>query len=554
MLLAGVLLKMGTYGLVRVAVPVVPDGVRTLAPFLGTLGVVGILWGGLACLAERDLKRLVAFSSVAHMGFVRAGHRLADAGRAAGRAVRATSRTGSSRACCSSSSAALKDRYHSADLAAHRPGPAGPAAPARLAARLRRVRRRWACRGWPGSGVSCSPSPARGRRPSEHGAPGALGLRGARWRSSPRSAPLSPPPTCCVCCGSSGRVARPPRPAPPERPAPGDGGGRDRARAVRRWPARARHGGPRRPAVAAARRHRVPRCARCSPWRPRRSEARRDAADGRAGAGLVGRHTRRRAARGAARGPPGGRRRAGGSRAVRRVHDGIAVLGLVVAGAAVVGLAAGGADVVTACVPGGGLEVSACSFAVSPLTLTLQAVVIGAALVCLLLTLDGPGARDRAPHHVLLLAAVAGAIGARRSPGPRHPRRRARDGHAAGGRPGRAAPRPAGGPGRRDVAVHGARLARPAAAGIRADPGRDRVGALRPHLRGAGASPACRRGSGPSPCSASLLAVAGIAFKLSAGAVPPLDPGHVRRRTAADRGVPRARLQGRGRWPRWSSS
>src|SRR5919202_3582305 len=72
-LLAGVLLKLGTYGLVRVAVPVVPDGVRTLAPLLGALGVAGILWGGLACFAERDLKRLVAFSSVAHMGFVLLG-------------------------------------------------------------------------------------------------------------------------------------------------------------------------------------------------------------------------------------------------------------------------------------------------------------------------------------------------------------------------------------------------------------------------------------------------------------------------------------------------
>ncbi|WP_088317549.1 NuoM family protein [Kineosporia sp. R_H_3] len=72
-LLAGVLLKMGTYGLVRVAVPVVPDGVRAIAPFLGALGVAGILWGGLACLVERDLKRLVAFSSVAHMGFVLLG-------------------------------------------------------------------------------------------------------------------------------------------------------------------------------------------------------------------------------------------------------------------------------------------------------------------------------------------------------------------------------------------------------------------------------------------------------------------------------------------------
>jgi NADH-quinone oxidoreductase subunit M len=72
-LLAGVLLKMGTYGLVRIVVPVVPEGLRAVAPFLGALGVAGILWGGLACLVERDLKRLVAFSSVAHMGFVLLG-------------------------------------------------------------------------------------------------------------------------------------------------------------------------------------------------------------------------------------------------------------------------------------------------------------------------------------------------------------------------------------------------------------------------------------------------------------------------------------------------
>jgi NADH-quinone oxidoreductase subunit M len=72
-LLAGVLLKMGTYGLVRVVLPVVPDGLREIAPLLGTLGVAGVLWGGFACLAERDLKRLVAFSSVAHMGFILLG-------------------------------------------------------------------------------------------------------------------------------------------------------------------------------------------------------------------------------------------------------------------------------------------------------------------------------------------------------------------------------------------------------------------------------------------------------------------------------------------------
>jgi NADH-quinone oxidoreductase subunit M len=69
-LLAGVLLKMGSYGLVRVAVPVVPDGVARLAPVLGGLAVVGIVYGALACLGQRDLKRLVAFSSVGHMGFV----------------------------------------------------------------------------------------------------------------------------------------------------------------------------------------------------------------------------------------------------------------------------------------------------------------------------------------------------------------------------------------------------------------------------------------------------------------------------------------------------
>lgn len=69
-LLAAVLLKMGTYGIVRLAVGTVPQGVAALSPVLAVLGVVGILWGGLACLVERDLKRLIAYSSVAHMGFV----------------------------------------------------------------------------------------------------------------------------------------------------------------------------------------------------------------------------------------------------------------------------------------------------------------------------------------------------------------------------------------------------------------------------------------------------------------------------------------------------
>ncbi len=72
-LLAGVLLKMGTYGLVRIALPMVPQGAHTFAPFLGALAVAGIVYGALACLAQRDLKRLIAFSSVGHMGFVLLG-------------------------------------------------------------------------------------------------------------------------------------------------------------------------------------------------------------------------------------------------------------------------------------------------------------------------------------------------------------------------------------------------------------------------------------------------------------------------------------------------
>jgi NADH-quinone oxidoreductase subunit M len=72
-LLAAVLLKMGTYGLVRLPVAAVPDAIAPNAPALPGVGAVGILWGGLACLVERDLKRLVAYSSVAHMGFVAVG-------------------------------------------------------------------------------------------------------------------------------------------------------------------------------------------------------------------------------------------------------------------------------------------------------------------------------------------------------------------------------------------------------------------------------------------------------------------------------------------------
>ncbi|MDG4821245.1 NADH-quinone oxidoreductase subunit M [Asanoa sp. WMMD1127] len=72
-LLAGVLLKMGTYGLIRVAVGVAPEGARWASPLLGALAVAAILVGCLVCLAQTELKRLIAYSSVGHMGFVLLG-------------------------------------------------------------------------------------------------------------------------------------------------------------------------------------------------------------------------------------------------------------------------------------------------------------------------------------------------------------------------------------------------------------------------------------------------------------------------------------------------
>ncbi|MFC8585565.1 NuoM family protein [Streptomyces sp. NPDC057217] len=78
-LLAGVLLKMGTYGFVRIVLPIAPDGMRTFAPYLAAFAVAGIVYGSLVCLAlarpgaKGDLKRLIAYSSVGHMGFVLLG-------------------------------------------------------------------------------------------------------------------------------------------------------------------------------------------------------------------------------------------------------------------------------------------------------------------------------------------------------------------------------------------------------------------------------------------------------------------------------------------------
>jgi NADH-quinone oxidoreductase subunit M len=69
-ILAGVLLKMGTYGFVRFNLPLFPDAAVRLAPTMGILAVIGILYGAAVSFAQRDVKKLVAYSSVSHLGFV----------------------------------------------------------------------------------------------------------------------------------------------------------------------------------------------------------------------------------------------------------------------------------------------------------------------------------------------------------------------------------------------------------------------------------------------------------------------------------------------------
>ena len=69
-ILAGVLLKMGTYGLVRFAFPLFPHAAQVCAPWLGFLAVAGIVYGALVAMVQPDMKKLVAYSSVSHLGFV----------------------------------------------------------------------------------------------------------------------------------------------------------------------------------------------------------------------------------------------------------------------------------------------------------------------------------------------------------------------------------------------------------------------------------------------------------------------------------------------------
>lgn len=68
--LAAIMLKLGTYGLIRVCMPVFPNAFMEFAPILATLAVIGIIYGALVAMVQKDVKKLVAYSSVSHLGFV----------------------------------------------------------------------------------------------------------------------------------------------------------------------------------------------------------------------------------------------------------------------------------------------------------------------------------------------------------------------------------------------------------------------------------------------------------------------------------------------------
>jgi NADH-quinone oxidoreductase subunit M len=73
MILAGVMLKMGTFGFWRFAIPFFPAAAEQARPVLATLSVIGIVYGALMCLAQRDIKKLIAYSSVSHLGYCMLG-------------------------------------------------------------------------------------------------------------------------------------------------------------------------------------------------------------------------------------------------------------------------------------------------------------------------------------------------------------------------------------------------------------------------------------------------------------------------------------------------
>src|SRR5579875_1448348 len=93
-LLAGVLLKMGAYGLIRICLGFVPHGAMEFAPVLGIFAAIHVLWGALASMAQQDMKKMIAYSSVSHMGYVLLGVAAASAAGSLNLAFRQAALTG----------------------------------------------------------------------------------------------------------------------------------------------------------------------------------------------------------------------------------------------------------------------------------------------------------------------------------------------------------------------------------------------------------------------------------------------------------------------------
>ena len=117
-LLAGVMLKMGTYGFIRYAMPLFPVAALDWAEVIAWLGVIGIIYGSLMCMAQSDLKRLVAYSSVAHLGFVMLGLSALTAEAASGAVLQMVNH-GISTGALFLMIGYLYERTHTRDLAAY---------------------------------------------------------------------------------------------------------------------------------------------------------------------------------------------------------------------------------------------------------------------------------------------------------------------------------------------------------------------------------------------------------------------------------------------------
>jgi len=113
--LAGVLLKLGAYGLIRFNLAMTPLATQVLYPFLATLCVAGIIYGALTALAQSDMKRLVAYSSVSHMGFIVLGMAAMNETGLNGSIIQMVNHglsTGALFACVG----VLYDRYHTREM------------------------------------------------------------------------------------------------------------------------------------------------------------------------------------------------------------------------------------------------------------------------------------------------------------------------------------------------------------------------------------------------------------------------------------------------------